>query len=87
MVKGTEIKRRIKSIKSMLQVTKAMELVSSIKMRKANEAALRSKTYVFESWRSIIRIAKLPNNSNLKFLSPPKRTDISTVISSDKGLW
>lgn len=87
MVKGTEIKRRIKSIKSMLQVTKAMELVSSIKMRKANEAALRSKTYVFESWRSIIRIAKLPNNSNLKFFKPPQKGQIlALVISSDKGL-
>lgn len=87
MAKGTEIKRRIKSIKSMLQVTKAMELVSSIKMRKANETALRSKSYVFESWRSIIRIAKLPNSANLNFFTNPTQGKILTlVITSDKGL-
>jgi len=87
MAKGTEIKRRIKSIKSMLQVTKAMELVSSIKMRKANEAALRSKSYVFESWRSIIRIAKLPDSANLSFFTNPTQGKIlALVVTSDKGL-
>ena len=87
MAKGTEIKRRIKSIKSMLQVTKAMELISSIKMRKANEAALRSKTYVFESWRSVIRLAKQPENRALRFFQKPKDGKIlALVITSDKGL-
>lgn len=87
MAKGTEIKRRIKSIKSMLQVTKAMELIASIKMRKANEAALRSKTYVFESWRSVIRLAKSPENQNLRFFRKPVTGKIlALVITSDKGL-
>lgn len=87
MAKGTQIKRRIKSIKSMLQVTRAMELVSSIKMRKANEAALRSKTYVFESWRSVIRLAKLPENKNLRFFQKPSEGKILLlVVTSDKGL-
>lgn len=87
MAKGTEIKRRIKSIKSMLQVTKAMELVSSIKMRKANETALRSKSYVFESWRSVIRIAKIPENINLKlFKAPGKGKILALAVTSDKGL-
>lgn len=87
MAKGTEIKRRIKSIKSMLQVTKAMELISSIKMRKANEAALRSKTYVFESWRSVIRLAKQPENRALRFFQKPSEGKIlALVVTSDKGL-
>lgn len=87
MAKGTEIKRRIKSIKSMLQVTKAMELISSIKMRKANEAALRSKTYVFESWRSVIRLARQPESQGLRFFQKPSKGKIlALVITSDKGL-
>jgi F-type H+-transporting ATPase subunit gamma len=87
MAKGTEIKRRIKSIKSMLQVTKAMELVSSIKMRKANETALRSKSYVFESWRSVIRIAKIPENANLNFFKATSKGKIlALAVTSDKGL-
>jgi len=87
MAKGQEIKRRIKSIGSMLQVTKAMELISSIKMRKAQEAALRSKHYVFESWRSIIRLSELPENKDNLFLSDKSEGKILLfVISSDKGL-
>ncbi len=87
MSKGTEIKRRIRSIKSMLQVTKAMELISSIKMRKANEAAIKSKNYVFESWRSVIRLSKLSENKELKLFKPAQKGKIlALVVSSDKGL-
>jgi F-type H+-transporting ATPase subunit gamma len=87
MAKGLEIKRRIRSIKSMLQVTKAMELISSIKMKKAQDAATRSKTYVFESWRAIIRLSKLPENSQNPLIQKPKEGKILLlVITSDRGL-
>lgn len=87
MAKGQEIKRRIKSIGSMLQVTKAMELISSIKMRKAQEAALQSKHYVFESWRSILRLTKLPENQDNLFLTEKTEGKILVfAIASDKGL-
>jgi F-type H+-transporting ATPase subunit gamma len=87
MAKGLEIKRRIRSIKSMLQVTKAMELIASIKMRKTQEAALRSKTYVFESWRTIIRLARLEENKNNPLLATAKDGKvIALVIASDRGL-
>ena len=40
-----EIKNRIGSVQSTKQVTKAMELVSSSKMRKAKDRALASRPY------------------------------------------
>jgi len=87
MAKGLEIKRRIRSIKSMLQVTKAMELVSSIKMRKAQEAAIRSKIYVFESWRTIIRLSRLKENRDHPLLKAPESgKTLLLVITSDRGL-
>lgn len=43
-----EIKRRIKTSKNISQVTKAMQMVSAVKMRKAQEAALSGRTYVVE---------------------------------------
>lgn len=87
MAKGLEIKRRIKSIKSMLQVTSAMELVASIKMRKAQEAALRSKSYVFESWRAILELSKLKENRDNPLLQKAKEGKILLlVITSDRGL-
>ena len=87
MAKGLEIKRRIRSIKSMLQVTKAMELISSIKMKKAQDAATRSKAYVFESWRAIARLAKLPENRNNPLIKKAQEgRTLLLVITSDRGL-
>jgi len=87
MAKGLEIKRRIRSIKSMLQVTSAMEMIASIKMRKAQEAALRSKAYVFESWRIIVRLSRLKENRDNIFLTEAKEGKILLlVITSDRGL-
>lgn len=42
------IKRRIKSAKNISQVTRAMEMVSAVKMRKAQETALAGRVYVEE---------------------------------------
>lgn len=87
MAKGTEIKRRIRSIKSILQVTKAMELIASIKMRKARDKALHSKNYVFESWRSAIRLSRMnENKDSIYFKKPAKGKILALVITSDKGL-
>jgi len=40
-----DIRRRIKSIKSTAQITKAMQMVASSKMRKAQQAALAGRPY------------------------------------------
>ena len=87
MAKGQDIKRRIKSITSMLQVTKAMEMISSIKMRRSMESAMRSKNYVFESWRSIIALTMLPENKDNPLLNERAEGRILVmVVSSDRGL-
>lgn len=86
MAKGREIKRRIKSIGSMLQLTKAMELIASIKMKKAQEAALKSKTYVFESWRTIMDLAPAPGEKNLFFDGHESGKTLALLVTSDRGL-
>ncbi len=40
-----DIRRRIKSVKSTAQITKAMQMVASAKMRKAQQAALAGRPY------------------------------------------
>ena len=40
-----DIRRRIKSVKSTSQITKAMELVSAAKMKKAQNQALAGRDY------------------------------------------
>jgi F-type H+-transporting ATPase subunit gamma len=40
-----DIRRRIKSVKNTAQITKAMQMVASAKMRKAQQAALAGESF------------------------------------------
>ena len=53
-----EIKTRIKSVESTKQITKAMELVSSSKFRKAKERAESTKPYFNTLYNTVQDIAK-----------------------------
>jgi F-type H+-transporting ATPase subunit gamma len=87
MAKGKEIKGRIKSISSMLQVTKAMELIASIKMRKAQESAIRSKRYVFDGWKTIMKISCNDEAIYKKYTQEnPEGKILVLLITSDRGL-
>lgn len=46
MANWKEIKRRIKSIKNTWKITKAMELISTVKMKKAQDTATEKKAYI-----------------------------------------
>lgn len=46
MANAKVIKRRIKSIKNTWKITKAMELISTVKMKKAQDLALEKKAYI-----------------------------------------
>lgn len=87
MAKGLELKRRIKSTKSTLKITKAMELISSVKMKKASQNALKSKDFVELSWRAISRIAKAKHAENFSLFNTRQEGKILLfVITADKGL-
>ena len=63
-----EIKTRIKSVESTKQITKAMELVSSSKFRKAKEKAETSRPYFNTLYGTVQDIAKNANGSKNEFL-------------------
>ena len=48
-----EIKRRIRSISSTMQITKAMELVSSAKLNKSKARLIRTRPYYLTVLRNI----------------------------------
>lgn len=55
-VQGREIKNRLRSIKNSKKITKAMEMVSAAKMRRAVQAALNTRTYANLLWGLINRV-------------------------------
>lgn len=56
MSNAKEIKRRIKSIKNTAKITKAMELISTVKMKKAQDLAMEKKDYVLEILKIFLRL-------------------------------
>ncbi len=53
-----ELKRRLKSIKSTKKITRAMQMISAAKMRKAQAAAMQSRTYSALAWEIITNLSK-----------------------------
>lgn len=82
-----DIKRRIKSVNSTKQITKAMELVSSAKLRKAKESLEKTK-YYFETMGDTIRDI-VQNTKGIKHEYLTSREIKKTgyvVITADRGL-
>ncbi|MEW5693079.1 MAG: ATP synthase F1 subunit gamma [Candidatus Hydrogenedentota bacterium] len=83
-----DIKRRIRSVKNIQQITKAMKIVAATKLRKAQEAILRARPYAIALENLIARLAKRVDHSKHPLLHiPEKRGQIGImVITGDRGL-
>ena len=53
-----EIERRIRSVKNMAQVTRALEAVSASKVRKAQNTVNNTRPYSQEAWRVLTDLSK-----------------------------
>jgi len=87
-----EIKRKIKSVKGTEKTTRAMKLVSSAKLRRAEQVAKASKAYALKITEMMEEIsANLAKSQDeidspyFKSVKSPKVVDI-IIITSDKGL-
>ena len=82
-----EIKTRIKSVENTKQITKAMELVSSSKFRKAKEKAESARPYFNTLYNTVQDIAKNTSNSKNVFLKERKVNNVCyIVVAGDRGL-
>ena len=86
-----DIRRRIRSVKNMQQITKAMKMVSAAKLRRAQERALASRPYARIMQRMLSNIAAASVGSEevtelpLLQVRAEKRIQL-IVVSSDTGL-
>jgi F-type H+-transporting ATPase subunit gamma len=82
-----EIKRRIKSVKNMRQITKAMKMVAAAKLRRATERAQASRPYAAKMKEVVASIASGTSGAKHPMLKqrPVKKTGY-IVITSDRGL-
>lgn len=83
------IKSRIRSVKNISQITKAMEVVSATKMRRSQGFALSSRPYALASLKLLQGLLRrLPESAALPDILKPRtvRRRALLIVTSDKGL-
>lgn len=81
------IKRRLRSVKNIGQITKAMELVAATKMRKSQEVALLSRPYAYAALEFLANLSRATPDFVPPLLEkrPVEKTAVA-LVASDKGL-
>ena len=81
------VKLRIKSVQSTMQITKAMELVASSKLRKAKERAETCRPYFTELHQTLKDIARENTDfSSVYAKESANQKNCYVVIAGDRGL-
>jgi F-type H+-transporting ATPase subunit gamma len=82
------IKQRIRSVRNIGQITKAMEVVSATKMRKSQEFALKARPYAAAALEMLQNLLlRTPRDLVPPLLKPrPVKIILFLVVTSDKGL-
>jgi F-type H+-transporting ATPase subunit gamma len=89
MASAREMRLRIRSVKNISQVTRALQAVSASKVRKAIEALMATRPYASKAWQVLAHIAQQPGRETLHPLLTRHGTVKNTlvvVISGDRGL-
>jgi len=82
-----DIKLRIKSVENTMQITKAMELVASSKLRKARERMESARPYFMTLFNTLSDIAAYTVDFSSPFLvKRPVKKSAYVLIAGDRGL-
>src|SRR5512143_2716755 len=89
MANAREVRLRIRSVKNIAQVTRALQAVSASNVRKAMAAMLRTRPYATKAWQVLTHIAGQPGRASLHLLLTPRaedRNDLVVLVTGDRGL-
>jgi len=88
MASSLDIKRRIRSINSTRKITKAMEMVSAAKMRRAVASVLGIRPYAHAAWSVLTNLARaFESSEGHGFLAVREvKSVLMIVVTSNRGL-
>lgn len=88
MASRQQIKRRIGSVKSTRQITRAMQLMAASKLRRAQEAVLGPRAYSEVAREMLTHLRRLSRHESghTLFTERPVQRRLIIAISSDQGL-
>src|SRR6266403_1279385 len=87
MANTQDIRRRIKSIRNIEQLTKAMQMVAASKMRRAQQSALAGRPYAALMNKVLVSLQQRTDHKLHPLLEVrPLKKELVLIISTDKGL-
>jgi F-type H+-transporting ATPase subunit gamma len=89
MASAREVRLRIRSVKNIKQVTRALQAVSASNVRKAQQAVMNTRPYATKAWQVLTHIAGQPGRETLHPLltnRPEVRDVLVVLITGDRGL-
>jgi F-type H+-transporting ATPase subunit gamma len=82
-----EVRNRIKSVKNISQITRALEAVSASRVRRAQARTLASRAYADKAWEILVNLQRAGTTSHpLLTAREEVRKVMIVVITSDRGL-
>jgi F-type H+-transporting ATPase subunit gamma len=87
MAKTQDLKRRIRSVKNTMQLTKAMKMVAAAKLRRAQERIMKARPYAHRTLAILRSLAARAEAESHPLLQPHGETRLElVVVTADKGL-
>ncbi len=81
-----EFRRRIRAVKDLIQVTKAMKTVSAARLRRTQNKVINYKPYASKIKTMLSELAYAIPQAHPLFSPTQERTPLLVVIAADKGL-
>src|SRR5690606_17360728 len=89
MATAREIQKRIRSVKNIAQITRALEAVSASKVRRAQARVLASRAFAEKAWEILLNVQSMGGGAALHPLLT-ERAEINNVmivlVTSNRGL-
>jgi F-type H+-transporting ATPase subunit gamma len=90
MPSARDIQKRIRSVKNIAQITRALETVSAAKVRKAQARVLASRAFAEKAWEILLNIQSTAKSGEAQhpLLTPHENIEnvMVVLVTSDRGL-
>ncbi|MBI4861920.1 MAG: ATP synthase F1 subunit gamma [Candidatus Riflebacteria bacterium] len=87
MLTQKAIRRKIKVVRNIQKITRAMKMVATAKLKRAQERVVQSRPYAIRMLELVASLATLVERATHVYLTPrPIKTRGLVVITSEKGL-
>jgi F-type H+-transporting ATPase subunit gamma len=81
-----DIRKRINSVKSTRQITRAMKMVSAAKLRRAQEAILTSRAYAYRIYAILLSLSQREGVEHPLLVKRTEKKIKLVVLAGDRGL-